>query len=325
MKRLFSGIQPTGSIHVGNYLGALKNWVALQEEFEAFYCIVDQHAITIEYDVGGLRERILETAAVLLACGVDAPQRCTLFVQSAVPEHTELAWVLNTVTPMSELARMTQFKAKSAQHEKNINVGLFSYPVLQTADILLYLGEAVPVGEDQVQHIELARIVARKFNNRFGQYFPEPFEKVSYAKRIKGLDGQSKMSKSLGNHIGLLETPEEVWEKLKTAFTDPARKRKSDPGTPEICNMHTLHTYLSSGDEIASVEEGCRTAGIGCFQCKRILADNMEKAFGPIRERALGLLARPDDVRDVLARGERHARGIAAETMGIVRRMIGLR
>jgi len=323
-RRLFSGMQPTGSPHIGNYLGAIDNWVALQSEYDALYGIVDLHAVTIDYEVATMQDSIAKIAAVLLACGLEPPERCTLFVQSHVPEHTELAWLLNTVTPMAELYRMTQFKAKADQHQKNVNVGLFDYPVLQAADILLYKAEAVPVGEDQVQHIELSRIIARKFNNRYGDVFPEPFEKVSYAKRIKGLDGQAKMSKSLDNQIDLLDDAEAVWEKLRGAFTDPARKTRKDPGTPTICNMHTLHTYLSSAEELEWVEEGCRSAGIGCFQCKRVLADNLEKRFGPLRRRALELLEQRDEVDRILRLGADRARAIAADTMAEVKRSMGL-
>jgi tryptophanyl-tRNA synthetase len=324
MKRLFSGIQPTGSLHIGNYLGAIKNWVSLQTEYDALYCIVDLHAITVDYDPTTLQDRIRELATVLLACGIDAPDKATLFVQSHVPEHSELTWFLNTVTPMAELQRMTQFKSKAQQHVKNINVSLFDYPVLQAADILLYKGQAVPVGEDQVQHIELSRIIARKFNNRFGDVFPEPWEKISYAKRIKGLDGQSKMSKSLDNQIDLVDEPQTIWDKLRPAFTDPARQRKSDPGTPEICNIHDLHTYFSSAEEITWCEEGCRSAGIGCFQCKRVLADNMATEFAPLRSKIASLREQPEIVTDILTSGAERARSIAQETMREVKGTMGL-
>lgn len=324
MKRLFSGVQPTGTPHIGNYLGAFANWIDLTSEYESIFCIVDQHAITIDHDPVEMQDRIHNMASVLLACGLPAPEKCTLFVQSHVPEHTELAWYLNTVTPMGELQRMTQFKSKAEQHKKNVNVGLFSYPVLQTADIILYKAEAVPVGEDQVQHIELSRIITRKFNNRFGDIFPEPWEKVSYARRIMGLDGQAKMSKSLNNQIDLLETPENIWEKLKVALTDPQRKRKSDPGDPDVCNIHTLHTYFSVKDEIAWAREGCTTAGIGCFQCKRVLADNIAARLAPIRERAPQFLEDKERVAAILTQGAEHCRTIARQTMTEVRQAMGL-
>lgn len=324
MKRLFSGVQPTGSPHIGNYLGAFRNWIDLTDQFDSIFCIVDQHGITVDYDPALVQDRIHNMASILLACGLPAPDNCTLFVQSQVPEHTELAWYLSTVTPMGELHRMTQFKSKADQHKKNVNVGLFTYPVLQAADIILYKAEAVPVGEDQVQHIELSRIITRKFNNKFGDLFPEPWEKVSYAKRIMGLDGQAKMSKSLDNQIDLLDTPDDIWEKLRVAVTDPQRKRKTDPGDPDVCNIHTLHTYFSSKEEIAWAREGCTTAGIGCFQCKRVLADNMAAALAPIREKAPEYLADREGVARILAQGRERCRSIAADTMKEVRNAMGL-
>jgi len=324
MKRLFSGMQPTGSPHIGNYLGAVRNWVDLQDEYDAFYCVVDLHAITVDYDSASMQDRIHDMAAVLLACGLDPPERCTLFVQSHVPQHTELAWILNTVTPMAELQRMTQFKAKAAEHQKNINIGLFAYPVLQAADILLYMGQVVPVGEDQVQHIELSRIIARKFNNRFSALFPEPWEKVSFGKRIRGLDGSSKMSKTLNNQIDILDDADTVWEKLRSAFTDPARKRKADPGTPEKCNIHTLLTFFATPEEVAWAEEGCRTAGIGCFQCKRVLCDRIVGHLKPIRDRALLLIEDRTHVQQVLALGAQKAADVAADTMAAVKAALGL-
>ncbi|MBL8029429.1 MAG: tryptophan--tRNA ligase, partial [Fibrobacteres bacterium] len=205
-KRLFSGIQPSGEIHIGNYLGAIKNWVTLQETHEAIYCVVDYHAITVVQDREAFRKRIFDTALGLLATGLD-PDKCTLFVQSQVVEHTELAWVLGTVIHMGHLERMTQYKQKSEQHPDDINVGLFTYPVLQAADIALYKAEVVPVGEDQVQHLELAREIVRRFNTRYGEILPEPAAKIGAAARIMGLDGKAKMSKSMNNTIGLFDAP----------------------------------------------------------------------------------------------------------------------
>ncbi len=218
MDRIFSGIQPSGEIHIGNYVGAIRNWVKLVERYECIFCVVDYHAITIDYEVTELRRRILEAAAVLVACGL-TPERCTVFIQSQVLEHTELAWIFNCVTPIGELERMTQFKEKGRQHRENINLGLLAYPVLQAADILVYKAGFVPVGEDQVQHVELSREIARKFNARFGETFPEPQAILSDAPKILGLDGKSKMSKSLNNTLGLLESPESIWEKLRIAAT----------------------------------------------------------------------------------------------------------
>jgi len=323
-KRLFSGIQPSGDIHIGNYLGAIRNWVDLIPQYECIYCVVDYHAITIPYETAEMQDRILGAAAVNIACGID-PERCTLFVQSHVPEHTELAWVLNTVTPIGDLQRMTQFKDKSKQHEANVMAGLLNYPVLMAADILLYKGEVVPVGEDQVQHLELAREITRKFNFRFGPVFPEPEEKLTAAARIMGLDDPTrKMSKSLDNAIGLLEEPDSIWEKVRTGVTDPARVRRSDPGDPLKCNIYTLHEYFSSESECAECAEGCRSAAIGCIDCKKVLYRNMMALLDPIRERATALLAAPDDVWDILKAGAQHCRAIAAETMAEVRQAMGL-
>jgi tryptophanyl-tRNA synthetase len=321
--RLFSGIQPTGTLHIGNYLGAVANWVRLQDEYDAIYCVVDYHAITIEYDVAAYAARTLDLASALLACGLD-PTRCTLFVQSHVPQHTELAWVFNTVTPMGDLARMTQFKDKAARNQENINTGLFTYPVLQTADILLYRASRVPVGEDQVQHLELAREITRKFNARYGETFPEPLPLLSSAKRILGLDGQAKMSKSLGNHVAIDETKDEIWAKLRTAFTDPQRLRRADPGRPEICNVFTLHQAFTPAEQVAEIDRECRVAGIGCVDCKKRLLEHLDQHLTPIRDRLTELRARPDDVRDVLRTGGARCRALAAETMATVRERLGL-
>src|SRR5687767_4399717 len=228
MSRIFSGIQPSGELHVGNYLGAIRNWVALQEQYESFFCIVDYHAITVTYEPADLRVRRREMAVSLLAAGID-PDRAVLFVQSSVPEHTELAWIFNTITPLGELERQTQYKDKASRQE-SVAVGLLTYPVLQAADILLYRADTVPVGEDQVQHLELSREVARKWNARFAPEdapcFPEPKPLLTPTRRIMGLDGQAKMSESMGNTIGLLEDSDSSWAKLRPAVTDPARVRK---------------------------------------------------------------------------------------------------
>jgi tryptophanyl-tRNA synthetase len=323
MQRVFSGIQPSGELHIGNYLGAVRNWVALQAEYECIFCIVDLHAITQPYDPQELPGRTFEMAVGLLASGLD-PERCTLFVQSHVPEHTELAWALSTVAPLGDLERMTQFKDKSAR-EETVPAALLNYPVLQAADILLYLAQRVPVGEDQLQHLELAREIARRWNARFGTgLFPEPQPVLSKARRIVGLDGGAKMSKSLGNTIGVLESPEAIWEKLRPAMTDPARKTRRDPGTPEICNIYALHQHFSTPAQVEHVARMCRTAGWGCLDCKRLLADNMIAALAPVRERAAELKRHPERVREVLGRGAAHCRRLAGETMAKVRDLMGL-
>jgi tryptophanyl-tRNA synthetase len=322
MSRVFSGIQPSGELHVGNYLGAVRQWVALQERHECLFAIVDLHAVTQPYEPAELPGRTVEMAVGLLAAGLD-PAKCTLFVQSHVPQHAALMWAFNTVTPLGELERMTQFKDKSERLE-SVPAGLLNYPILQAADILLYRADRVPVGEDQLQHLELAREIARRFNARYGvEFFPEPQPMVGTAGRILGLDGQAKMSKSLGNTIGLLDTPEQVWEKLRPAMTDPARKTKRDPGTPEVCNIHRLHQAFSPPETVAMVAERCRSAAWGCLDCKRVLADNLTAALTPIRERAAALRSRPDDVRDILAAGAARARALAGATLADVERLMG--
>jgi tryptophanyl-tRNA synthetase len=314
MDRIFSGIQPSGEIHIGNYIGAIRNWVKLTHQYDCVYCVVDYHAVTIEYDVTSMQKLILEAATVLIACGL-TPERCILFVQSHVQEHTELAWVFNCVTPLGELERMTQFKEKGKQHRHNVNVGLLDYPVLQAADILIYKAGYVPVGEDQVQHVEFSREIARKFNARFGETFPEPKVLLSNAPRILGLDGNAKMSKSLNNTIAFLDPPEVIWEKLRTAVTDVNRVRRTDPGNPEICNMFTMHRAFSKPEEIASVDQNCRSAGIGCIECKQMLYKNIVAEIQPLQEKTKELFAKPGYVIDVLKQGEIRARTIVKEVM----------
>jgi tryptophanyl-tRNA synthetase len=324
MPRIFSGIQPSGELHIGNWLGAVRNWVNLQRSYESLICIVDLHAITAKYDKDTLAQRTREMAVGLLAAGID-PEQATLFVQSHVPQHSELQWLLNSVTPLGELERMTQFKDKSQRFE-SVPAGLLNYPVLMAADILLHRADLVPVGEDQVQHLELTREIARKWNAEFGQgqdFFPEPQPILTEAKRITGLDGQAKMSKSLGNTIGLLDSPEEIWQKLRPAKTDPARVTRKDPGTPEICNIYHLHKYFSPPETVDLVAENCRGAKWGCLDCKRVLADNMIATLAPIRERALQLQEDPDRVDEILADGAAAARRQASETMWEVRGRMG--
>jgi tryptophanyl-tRNA synthetase len=322
MARVFSGIQPSGELHTGNYLGAVKNWVDLQEKHECFFCIVDYHAITQDYDVEQLSSRTFDMAVSLLASGLD-PEKCVLFVQSHVLEHTELAWVFMSVTPLGELERMTQFKDKS-QRQESVLAGLLNYPVLQAADVLLYKAGVVPVGEDQVQHVELMREIARKWNSRYGRgFFPEPDALVGPARRILGLDGQAKMSKSLGNTIGILDEEDGIWQLLRPAVTDPARVRKTDPGDPEVCNLYSLHRQFSPPATVEEVARKCRSAGWGCLECKRVLADNITAEFAPIRARAVELKSQPERVRDILEAGAERARVVARATMREVRERMG--
>jgi tryptophanyl-tRNA synthetase len=340
MSRIFSGIQPSGSLHIGNYLGAVKNWVDLQHKYESIFCIVDYHAITIPYEPADLRARTVDMALSLLAAGLD-PAKCTLFVQSRVPEHTELAWIFNTLTPLGELERQTQFKEK-ASREESVPAGLLNYPVLQAADILLYRAELVPVGEDQVQHLELSREISRKWNARFDPqpvskngiagaadeavpgFFPEPQPLLTPTRRVMGLDGRAKMSKSLGNTVELLEEPASMWEKLRPAATDPARVRRTDPGTPEVCNIYHLHKAFSPPATVEHVAVQCRTAGWGCLDCKKVLHESMEKELSPIRARAREIAAEPKKMSDALETGAERARIIARQTMAEVKSKMGL-
>jgi tryptophanyl-tRNA synthetase len=321
-RRILSGVQPTGEAHLGNYLGAFRQWVALQDSYECFFCIVDQHAITAEYDPSLLPRWIFDMAVSLLAVGLD-PARCSIFVQSDVHEHTELAWLFNAVTPVGDLERMTQYKDKSARLT-SIPAGLLNYPILQAADILIYRAEAVPVGEDQLQHLELTREIARKWNVKYGEFFPEPQAIVGGTGRILGLDGEAKMSKSLGNTVGILAEPDEIWDQVRSAVTDPQRIRKDDPGRPEVCNVYSLHEFFTDSEDLPDIAEQCRTAQRGCVDCKKILAGNIGREFRPFRERAAHYREKPEEVMEILAQGAERARSIARETMATVRERMGM-
>ena len=266
--------------------------------------------------------RAFDMAVGLLAAGID-PRKAVLFRQSDVPEHTELAWILASVTPMGDLGRMTQFKEKSEQHQ-SVNAGLFTYPVLQAADILLYKAEVVPIGDDQDQHLELSREIARRFNAKYGKTFPEPATLHSDVPRLMGLDGKRKMSKSMGNTIALLEGRDAVWEKLRPAMTDEQRQRRTDPGRPEVCNIYTMHKAFTPLPRTAEIERDCRSAAIGCIDCKKVLLETMAAALAPIRERARELAAHPEQVKAVLDDGAARCRAIARETLREVRGKMGL-
>ncbi len=324
-KRLFSGMQPTGGLHVGNWLGALRNWAKLLDSgaYECLFCVVDAHAITVEYDIKQLGPRSFDVALTYMACGLD-PERSTIFLQSDVPQHAELAWYLGSVTPMGELSRMTQFKEKSEEHKHNLNAGLFTYPILMAADVLLYKAEVIPVGDDQVQHLELAREICRRFNARYGETFPEPQPKLSTTPRIMGLDGKAKMSKTRGNAIDLFDEPRVIEKKLKGAFTDPQKLRLGDPGRPEICNVFTMHTALQAPEPLADIESGCRSGALSCGDCKLRLRDVMLAELAPVRERGLALKAEPKRVLTVLQNGAEHARSLANQTLVEVRHAMGL-
>ncbi len=320
--RVFSGMQPSGEAHLGNYLGALRQWVELQKDHECFFCIVDEHAIMGEFSSDELPQRVFDLALSFLAVGLD-PDRSTIFVQSDVPEHVVLAWLFNAVAPVGELERMTQYKDKS-KHLESIPAGLLNYPILQTADILLYRAGLVPVGEDQLQHLELSREIARRWNARFGEYFPEPRPALSPTGRVLGLDGNAKMSKSLRNTVHILSEPDEIWDRVRTAVTDPQRIRRDDPGRPEVCNVFSLHKLFTPSEQISDIEEQCRGGTRGCVDCKRILADQIADHFAEARERARELRERPGKVMDILNEGAERAKTEARTTLDEVRHRMGM-
>jgi tryptophanyl-tRNA synthetase len=326
MKTVFSGIQPSGELHLGNYLGAIRNWVRLQDQYRCIFCVVDYHAITQTYDTKEMAQRVTDMVVDLLALGID-PDRSLVFLQSMVPEHTELAWVFNNVIGMGVLERMTQFKDKSEHQPENINVGLFTYPVLQAADILLYKAEAVPVGQDQLQHIELARDIARAFNHRFGKVFPECEALMTNLPKLVGIDGKQKMSKSLGNHIplGVFGNDKQLRKLLARCVTDEKRATREDAGNPDDCpTIGTMHKQFSSDEDNAWVRQGCTTAGIGCVDCKGKLADTMNAHFAAYVERRAALVADPGRVDEVLEMGAQKARTFAQRTLGEVHKKLGL-
>ena len=320
--RVFSGTRSTGRQHLGNYLGAIQNYVALQEEYDCIYCVVDIHALTSLEDTGNLQENVYETMLDLLAAGL-TPQKSILFVQSHVPEVMELHTFLSMVTPLNWLLRVPTFKEKVKIQPQNVNYGLVGYPVLMTADIVLYKAEVVPVGEDQLPHLELAREITRRFNNIFGDTFPEPQGKLTSFPLILGLDGKDKMSKQLGNDIKLALSPKETIERVMTAVTDPARRYRSDPGHPETCNIYRLQGYFSplQLDDIATQ---CRSAKIGCVDCKMLLAQEINSTLKPFRERRAALAAKPKYIASVLADGAQRAQVIARETLREVKLKMGL-
>jgi len=320
--RIFSGIQPSGIVHLGNDLGAIRNYVRLQSEYEAIYCIVDYHALTSTHDADLLRTRTREMAASLLALGLD-PDRCTLFVQSHRPEHTELAWLLATVTPVSWLERTPTYKEKKRDQPGDVNHGLLTYPVLQAADIVIYKASLVPVGKDQAAHLELSREIVRAFNARYGDTFPEPQAVYTEAPIVLGTDGVRKMSKSLGNTIDILAPPEVIRKQVMSMVTDTRRILRSDPGRPEVCNVCQLQPAF--GDDHEALWDGERTARTGCVDMKRVLADRIIERYAAARERYAELMAEPGRVDAILAAGAEHVRPLAEATMAEVREKMGLR
>jgi len=322
--RVFSGARPTGRQHLGNYLGAIKNYVALQADYDCVYCIVDLHALTTLETTRNLKENTYEMALDWLAAGID-PQKTILFVQSNVPEVTELHTILSMVTPLGKLTDLPTFKEKIRENPNNINYGLVGYPVLMAADILLYKANFVPVGIDQAPHIEFARECVRTFNHHYQtNVLVEPGMKVTEVPKVLGIDGKNKMSKSLDNHIEIAATPEDTLQRVMKMVTDPARIRRTDPGNPDVCNVFTLHKVFSSTDTVEMVDRECRCAGIGCVEDKHLFARNLNEALAPFREKRAEIDRHPDDVFDILHDGAKRARVIAQQTMVEVRAAIGL-
>jgi len=326
MPRILSGMRPTGPLHLGHLTGALDNWRVLQDTYDCFFVVVDWHALTTDYaNPGDVKQNILEVTIDWLAAGLD-PKRSALFVQSLVPEHAELHLLLSMITPLSWLERVPSYKEQQHQiQEKDLSTyGFLGYPLLQSADIMIYKADAVPVGEDQAPHIELTREIVRRFNDLYGRVFPEPKTLLTQTPRIPGTDGR-KMSKSYGNAVYLKDPPEVIREKIKPMVTDPARKRRTDPGTPEICPVFDLHKAFSPPDSQAWAAEGCRTAGIGCLDCKGRLIDHLLHRLEEIHERRPRFASHPDDVWDILKEGSRRARETARATMEEVRSAMKIR
>ena len=345
-KRVLSGMRPTGKLHLGNYVGALQNWVRMQDQYECFFCVVDWHALTTDYaDTSRVKENSLEVAFDWLAAGLD-PKKSVLFLQSHVPAHAELHLLLSMITPLGWLERVPTYKEQRENiRDKDLGTfGFLGYPVLQAADILIYKADCVPVGEDQVAHVELTREIARRFNGFYprkgvGGYagsdvapeelkrrsyvFPEPQSLLTPAAKLPGTDGR-KMSKSYGNTIMLADPELVVRQKLKTMVTDPARIKRSDPGNPDVCPVGDLHKIFSSKETMAKVYEGCRSAGIGCIECKSWAADALVQLLNPMQERRKKFEENPRLAWDILEDGSRRASAAAAETMKDVRAAMGM-
>lgn len=322
--RVFSGARPTGRQHLGNYLGAVQNYVALQDDYDCVYCIVDVHALTTVETTLELRQNTFEMAVDWLAAGI-RPEETILFVQSHVPEVMELHTYLSMVTALGKLTDLPTFKEKVQQQPENVNYGLLGYPVLMTADIVLYKTDVVPVGIDQAPHLEFAREVVRSFNYRYNtKVLVEPQVKHTEVLKVLGIDGKAKMSKSLNNHIELASTPEETTARVMEMVTDPARMKRTDPGNPDICNVFSMHKIFSPQEEVDMIDVECRRAGIGCVDCKKRFAANLNKHLEPFRAKRAELASKPDYVTDVLSDGGKRARLIAQKTMEEVREAIQL-
>jgi tryptophanyl-tRNA synthetase len=330
MARLFSGIQPTGTLHIGNYVGAIRQWVDLQHEYESFYCVVDLHAMTVPFDPKEMRQNVLNVAATYLACGLD-PNKAVIFVQSHIPEHTELMWLLNVITPLGQLERMTQYKEKMEQHKESVFAGLLNYPVLMAADILIYKAVAVPVGEDQKQHVELTRDIAEKFNRQFGETFPLPNYVANEGARIMALnDPAKKMSKSIpGSFVALTDSDEEIRKKVMAAVTDVGIRKTEDGRrksemSPGVRNLFTLLKFFSTERIYTDFMNRYEAGELQYADLKARLAEDIIQVLTPIRRRHAELMEEPDKLRAILAAGADTARPIAQKTIREVKEKMGL-
>jgi len=324
-RRVLSGMRPTGKLHLGNLVGALNNWVKLQSQYDCFHFIADWHALTSDFaDPSKIKEYRFEMMIDWLAAGLD-PKKSVMFVQSVVPQHAELHLILSMITPLGWLERVPSYKEQRENlTDRDLgNYGFLGYPVLQAADILMYKGNFVPVGEDQVPHVELTREICRRFNSYYGEVFPEPEALLTPVPRLPGLDGR-KMSKSYGNVIYLSDTPEEIAKKVKVMMTDPARKRRSDPGDPDVCPVFSYHKIYSPEETIQTVNRECRTAGIGCVECKQWMSQHLIESLSPLLLRRKGYESRKSDILDIMEEGNRKARKEAESTMEEVRRAVKL-
>lgn len=319
-------MRPTGPLHLGHYFGAIKNWVEMQESMQAFFFVADWHALTSEYEnTAKVRQYVPELVTDWIAAGLD-PEKCVIFRQSAIKEHAELHLLLSMITPVSWLERCPTYKEQQVQiTDKDLSTyGFLGYPVLMATDIIMYRPKWVPVGLDQVPHLEMTREICRRFNNFYGDFFPEPEAKLTPSAKCPGLDGR-KMSKSYNNYIALHETIEEITPKVRGMLTDTARLRKTDPGNPEVCNLYPYHELLTDEATRAEIRQGCTSASLGCVDCKKILMKNLEAFLAPLHERRARLQARPGAVWEILESGNAKARVVAAETMAQVRDLMNMR
>ncbi|MBU1098791.1 MAG: tryptophan--tRNA ligase [Bacteroidetes bacterium] len=322
-KRVLSGMRPTGKLHIGHYVGALENWIKLQNEYESYHLVADYHVLTTDLDTSEIYQNTIDMIIDWLACGLE-PEKAPFFRQSQVKEHSELYLIFNMLMTKARLERNPTLKEQIRDlNMDNITIGYLSYPILQAADILLYKGNAVPVGEDQVPHVEITREVARKFNNVFGDVFPEPEPLLTRFSRLPGLDGDSKMSKSLNNTILLSDSPDNVWQKLKKAVTDTQKVRRNDPGRPDVCLVFTYHKKFNP-NEVENIEKGCKSGELGCVDCKKMCNDKINEFLAPLLEKRIKYENDIDLVKNILAEGETKARVIASTTMAEVREKMKL-